>query len=200
MDIIKITDKDQAKLAGQLIFQTDPYIYPALFADEANAVKVIAELLRIPDELFCADHIHLACESGRCAGVICAFSHGFRTSYEKWLGAFMRAQAYVPCTFKEAYDSYVHNLGLEAHPGIYLSNVCVSKENRNKGFGYRMMEQFLSAGHIREASLDVLKDNHAAVSMYRRLGFTETGEYEGFAIGLQKPRCFHMVLRRGASE
>ena len=82
---------------------------------------------------------------------------------------------------------------LKYHKGFYISNICVAPELRGQGVGYKMLLHFLANQSEKEISLDVLKDNQNAINLYKRLGFTVEGEFEGFSIDDEKPQCYHMT-------
>jgi ribosomal-protein-alanine N-acetyltransferase len=59
-----------------------------------------------------------------------------------------------------------------------IRNVAVSPGHRGKGIGQLLVEKVLSECTAREASLvrlEVRASNSVAVTLYKKLGFTETG-------------------------
>ncbi len=193
MDIVRITNNSLLRFAGKMIYQTDPYIYPALFLNELNTIKVLTYLKDNPGDIFSTDHIYVSTEAENYKGLICAYSGRFFSSYDNWCEAFFKAKVSIPNTFTRAYYEYIDILQKEYHKGLYISNVCVAPELRGQGVGYKMLLQFLANQSEKEISLDVLKDNQNAIYLYKRLGFTVEGEYEGFSINDDKPRCYHMT-------
>ena len=192
MKIEKITTDELVRFAGRMIYQTDPYIYPALFSNEMNCVRVLKYLKDIPGELFSLDNICVFTNKDGNVGVICSFKYSFSSSFDNWRKAFFEAKVNIPDTFKVAYYDYVNALQNEEHKGIYISNVCVRDSLRGKGMGYKMLSQYLINQTVEEVELDVLKDNRRAINLYRRAGFIVDGEYDGFSLSGRKPRCYHM--------
>lgn len=142
MDIVKITNSSLLQFAGKMIFQTDPYIYPALFLNEINTIKVLTYLKDMSGDIFSAENIYISTEAGNRRGIICAYRESFVSSYDNWCEAFIKAKVNVPSTFMKAYYEYIDVLQKEYHKGIYISNVCVAPELRGQGVGYKMLSDF----------------------------------------------------------
>ncbi len=193
MDIVKIENNSLLRFAGKMIFQTDPYIYPALFLNEINTISVLMYLKGISGDLFSVDNIYLATEAGRNLGLICAYNKRFFSSYDNWCEAFSKAKISIPSTFTKAYYEYIDTLQKEKQRGLYISNVCVTPELRGQSVGYKMLLRFLENQNAEEVSLDVLKENQNAINLYKRLGFIVEDEFDGFSLDSVKPRCYHMT-------
>lgn len=66
---------------------------------------------------------------------------------------------------------------------LRINNIAIAPEQRGRGLGTRLLRWVLLAAvsrGCREATLEVRPGNHAAVSLYRRHGFVETGRRKGY--------------------
>lgn len=61
-----------------------------------------------------------------------------------------------------------------------IVQITVAKDYRRQGFGIKLMQSFLQENHLTACYLDVKEDNHAAFSLYQRIGFVEDGERKGY--------------------
>lgn len=65
----------------------------------------------------------------------------------------------------------------------YIYNVAVKQEHRRQQVGFRMLKELIEQGKaagISAFSLEVRISNHAAISLYERLGFTSAGIRKNF--------------------
>ena len=60
-----------------------------------------------------------------------------------------------------------------------LLNLCIRKDCRNQGLGFRLLTYLIDIARERDAEsmfLEVRPSNSAALTLYRRMGFNEVGE------------------------
>lgn len=66
---------------------------------------------------------------------------------------------------------------------FYVDNIAVAPSCRRQGIGRAVLRELIGRarkGNARFLSLEVRPSNEAAVSLYRRLGFVQTGLRKGF--------------------
>jgi len=79
-----------------------------------------------------------------------------------------------------------------------IITLAVAKENRRQGAGRALLDAALRHLHhqrVENLFLEVEEKNHAALSLYRRLGFEETGRRPGY-YQMQSGRCDALTMRR----
>ena len=68
---------------------------------------------------------------------------------------------------------------------LELFNICVAPTQQGKGYGRILMQHFLQEGAARGATevfLEVRSSNLAAIALYQRHGFTQTGLRKGYYV------------------
>uniref|UniRef100_A0A451ATW6 [Ribosomal protein bS18]-alanine N-acetyltransferase n=1 Tax=Candidatus Kentrum sp. UNK TaxID=2126344 RepID=A0A451ATW6_9GAMM len=71
-----------------------------------------------------------------------------------------------------------------------LLNLCIRREYHGQGFGYRLLGHLIDIArrhHADSMFLEVRPLNHAALQLYRRMGFNEVGVRKGYYPGKNGP-------------
>ena len=200
--------EQQLRDIALLIYDTDPYIYPALFGGDAagrsNAARILPAVIEAgTDKMFCRENLFLLLRDGEVCGLIlwhrgplrwspdtvlaCAEEQGVRLDRDN-----------VQKVSREYVDSCYQGEDADAADTLSLINVCVKQSMRGEGAGKRMLRAFLHAHPDAPMELVVLSDNIAALTLYQKVGFGISGESDGFSLSAQKPRCTAML--RAASD
>lgn len=190
----RLTPGELATIA-ELIYETDEYIYPALFPTKTIAIEVLGEVLKRGDGLFDVDNIYVAKLNKEIVGLILwvdgplAFDHSVIEATARRLRCPIRN---LDVLIYEYFDMYAE----ASRAGVTtIINLCVAGHMRRRGIGRFLLGNFLDNGPDAIYELSVLADNHAAISLYEQHGFMVSGEYDGFALGKAKPRCLDMVRK-----
>jgi ribosomal-protein-alanine N-acetyltransferase len=106
--------------------------------------------------------------------------------HEKYPKSFLVAESqgngvvgYIMCRIERSW----FNFGFKAARKGHIVSVAVLHEHRNKGVGQSLVEKALEAMHEYGASeyvLEVRVGNKSAVSLYRKLGFTDSKLLKGY--------------------
>jgi len=72
-------------------------------------------------------------------------------------------------------------------------NMCVRSDLLNIGLGERLRRCFFERKGAEVCSLEVLEENTAAISLYKKLGFVIKSEKAGFSAIPPYPKCCYMV-------
>ncbi len=193
----------QYKDIARLIYETDPYIYPALFSGteepEAAAEEVLSRLISEgKDSMFHKDNLFVLFSGDLVAGIILWHDGALRWDAD----AFIRAadslgvgldRKSVSVVDKEYFGLY--DTAASAAP-LSLINVCVSKYLRGAGIGRTMLDAFIEKHKERDMELFVLADNDGAVKLYEACGFQTCERAPGFALSSEKPDCYRMERKR----
>ena len=200
----RLTDAQYAQLAG-LIYQTDPYIYPALFSGKKdaadNAAIVLSHLLKSGgDAMFQRQNLFVCGDGRRMLGLVL-----WRVGRLDWdQEGFMRAAAEAGVSLSgdavrkvraEYFDAQYATDSREAPERIAVINVCVDPRFRGRGVGGEMFRRFITLHASSPISLCVLADNVPAIRLYRSCGFEVVGHYPGFSPGADKPECLEMFRK-----
>jgi ribosomal protein S18 acetylase RimI-like enzyme len=194
-----LTDTQYRDIA-QLIYETDPYIYPALFSGCENpseaAKTVISRLLMSGiDDMFHKNNLFVLFADGLAAGII--LWHDGPLCWDA--GAFVKTAASLGVILDENCVSTVDNeyFGKQytagsASPPLSLINVCVSRYLRGKHLGRTMLDVFILRNKRKDMELFVLADNPGAVKLYTGCGFQLREQSPGFSLSEEKPMCYRM--------
>lgn len=191
--------EDDLKKAASLIYDTDPFIYPAAFGNRRRAMRALPEMMRQVC-IFHVDNVRAAVIDGNIVGIAViadASSHleapppGRGTPGEGFADARKR--------YFSGIAEAVAGVGNSAH----LVCLCVDGGKRGQRVGDILLKRVIRECRDRGLSavtLDVLKDNPVAVSLYKKYGFRETSRGAGYAFGGAAPECLRMTLALDGSR
>lgn len=173
-----------SEIAG-LIYDTDPYIYPAMFQTRERALEIIPQMIAANDAMFCEDNLYVAKNSEKIVGIILWHRGPLNWS----------ADTYFACGgdsphIDEVRLKYFASYSETKASVVSLINVCTSIHGH--GIGGKLLRSFL-----REVEgpyeLFVLSDNTSAIKLYEKVGFSITQQIQGFSLIEPHPSCFQMV-------
>lgn len=84
-----------------------------------------------------------------------------------------------------------------------LLTLAVAPEARRRGLGRKLVARFLYQARLRGAGtafLEVAADNAAAIALYARAGFAETGRRRGYYITPEGARVDALVMARALQD
>ena len=180
-DIIfrRCDENDSVEDIALCLYQTDPYIYPFLCNDDISVwTEMVKQCLSLPNNFFNGNNLFVADSGGKTVGIICAVRGGNEYSFSDGLKYPERLSERVKITDEGYFIPLAHeNKELE---GYNITNVCIAEDYRRKGIGEKMLERFLETIGNETAYLVVLSDNYPAISLYKKYGFKQIEEKEGF--------------------
>lgn len=190
----------QYKKISELIYETDPYIYPALFGAGKAGREAASEILPMTfesgrDTMFHKNNLFLYMENERVLGII--LWHKGRLSWSSDVIARIAQYSEIELNNENIMavrDDYVNaEYAATAADMISLINICVDSSRRGQGIGRQMMEDFIGSHTGERMSLCVLADNGGAVKLYKSMGFNIVSESSGFSLTSDKPKCYEMT-------
>ena len=196
-----LTDEQYQNIAT-LIYETDPYIYPALFASNIQPLKaahmILPQLIESnTDAMFRKDNLYI-CEdnSGVCSLILWHKGPLVWNTISLLDTASSMGIELIEANVKAVRKSYVAEIyntdDASIRNTLSIINVCVDVNKRGLGIGGFLLSSFI-CDHVNESmELCVLADNDNAVNLYKRFGFVITKQYSGFSLGNIKPDCFEM--------
>ena len=182
IDLRRARKDDNFEEIAQLIYQTDPYIYPFWFKGSVEeAKKVLPKYIAQPKFIYNYENMYIAYDktNGHIVGLVCAIDHTMDLSYDyselenlNPESAFI-VKNYIKLLIDEVQDNKC----------MYIVNCCVDKEFRSKRIGTVMLGNFLKlmeqAGYD-TIEFDCLLHNVRAKNLYHSLGFKEMYTGIGF--------------------
>lgn len=188
---------------ADLIYDTDKYIYPALFAGQGepkeNARIVLTSILcKGTDEMFKKDNLFLCTIGNRVIGLILWNRGMLKWDCDTFIDEASNANTQLikenVLLVKNAYigNRYESN-AQEEREYVNLINVCVGSDMRGKGIGSFLIRSFISEHRAEAMKLCVLCDNTSAVRLYKENGFTISLQSPGFSLEERKPLCYEMI-------
>lgn len=204
LSLLDHVSEEQYQAISTLIYETDPFIYPALF--ECNIPSKDAALRIIPllfecgnDAMFCKDNLFLFFNEDKVVGLILWYKGSINWNAELFYDVAQKNGVQLIEKNILAVSSGYVNLENDEEKlidsqKIYLMNVCVDSKLRGLGIGKKMLDAFFREHPATTMELEALVDNNRAVKLYEHLGFCIIEEKSGFALNESKPRCF--VMRR----
>ncbi len=167
---------------ADLIYDTDPYIYPAMFGSRENAAAVLPQLFSSQDTMFRVENCFTAFLGNRIVGLLLWVSGQLFWSPEPLKLAAERlgipVSPYLEAVAREYVGRYAER---EANDLISVVNVCVSADMRGMGIATELLKRFIVKHPWCAMELCVLKSNRQAIRLYRSAGFEVVGEYNGFS-------------------
>lgn len=183
-----LSDAQLKEIAG-LIYDTDLYIYPAMFASRQEAETIIPKMIRAGDQMFKRENLFLAMTGAKIAGVL-VWTRGplqwNKKIYEKCGG---RAE-HIDRVVVEYFSLFA-----EAPANMTtMVRISVKKELRGNHIGSQLMNTFLEA-EKGPYQLFVLSNNTEAISFFQGKGFIIRETRPGFSLDYQVPPCFWMIRK-----
>ncbi len=165
-----------------LIYQTDPYLYPYWFENDIeNARNFLKEKILTEGFVFYYENLYIAYDTkkNKIVGLVAAIDPTVNLDYDY--------TPYINESERSKYiiEKYIFDCIHEAKTidGIYIMNCAVLEECRGQGIGRKLLGHFI--GNMENVGynsfkLDCLLHNLRAKNLYHGLGFKEMEETQGF--------------------
>ena len=181
-----LSDAQLKEIAG-LIYDTDLYIYPAMFESRQAAETIIPKMFRAGDQMFKRENLFVAMDGAKIAGVLVWMRGPLQWSKKIYQKCGGRA-AHIDRVVMEYF-----NLFEEAQANMTtMVRISVKKELRRNGIGTLLMNTFMAAEEG-PYQLFVLSDNAEAISFFEGKGFRIRETRPGFSLDYRVPPCFWMM-------
>lgn len=193
--------KHELAQLSTLIYETDPFIYPALFSSREQAIRALPSVFQHGgDAMFSLNN----CFVGRLNGDLISLILWFRGSLT-WDDTVLYTELNrdiepVATGWQQAKDEYFSSYQDNSSAIISVINVCVAEKMRGRGIGNAMLHAFILEHPKDNMELMVLASNPAALRVYTQNGFSETRRLDGFSLDAQKPVCIQMYRKAGNEE
>ena len=180
--IRKPTPDDDLEKIAELLYNTDPYIYPYWFETLEKCKKELPPLLLEDKFFFSLKNLYISIDvdNEEIIGLVCIVDKNTELDYD--YSELKKKNERYAFTI----ENYVEELVKEVDNAdfAYISNVCVDSNYRGKHIGKTMLNHVIDIykkklyEHI---VLDVLAENPGAIKLYQNLGFEQFTEiFAGF--------------------
>ena len=178
----KPTKEDNLEKIAELLFNTDPYIYPYWFGNVDNCKRELTPLLLEDKFFFNINNLYITIDKGtnEIIGVMCILDKSVDLDYDY---STLKAKNERYCF---TIVNYIEGLIKEVKEAdfAYISNVCIDERYRGQHIGNFMMSYVIDVYKnklFKEIVLDVLAQNPGAIKLYQNLGFEQFTEvFKGF--------------------
>ena len=175
MEFRKAKSNDDPVAIGTLIYNTDRWVYPALFGDIDIAIAATPALLA-GDCVYNHDNMYVAVEDGKIAGYM-ALTNGAPSGNRKCFEqAILGSGAALPPAFDSVMREYFDLVKPDPDKTEVLS-LSVLPEFRRRGVASFMLSKL--DPNI-TYTLACVRDNAPARELYRKAGFEFMFEYPGY--------------------
>ncbi len=194
--------KEQYGAISTLIYETDPYIYPALFESNLYPLEAANKILPYVfmhgnDGMFCKENLYVYMLGENIVGLILWHKGPMKWSSKLFYlaaqdaGVQLVEENVIAVSNGYVDDKYSEGTALTEH-SLSLINICIDRRMRGRGIGRRMMTDFLHDHLNEQMELCVLADNIVALRLYEKMGFKIVNETQGFSMSDQKPKVYDM--------
>ena len=183
----------QEREVGKILFDTDPYIYPAAFGTREYAGEIFPELFKLKKSAFYADNIIVASEKNNILGciVIIANNNPDNSNYGE-----IKVKPEIKESFMDVSNRYISKLPSyldNCSEAVYIPCLCVKEEARGKGVGTQLLKYIKQQYPDKVIILHVLEDNTKAIKLYLSLGFEIIEKHlDGYSYNSLPPKCCEM--------
>ncbi len=173
---VDLNDLEMVKAIGDLIYLTDPYIYPDMFEGDILLAEKLAYKLLSKETLFNYKNIKVAMLDNKVAGFMIIIDKYPSNNSELIRESFMEIIGKLPPRLNNVISDYFEMFA-NGWVGTQIMSLAVKEEFRNKKVATRMLN---SLDNNTTYSLACIKDNEIARRLYAHCGFELLEEYVGY--------------------
>lgn len=171
MKVREINATDNRHEIAELIFGTDPFIYPFWLHGVSDKNGAIGHLIDMPGSVFYHDNLLVAEVDDRIIGIFGYlhsngdFSYDYRWEHE--------LQPNFPYAYEKYFSPTINQAKSSPEDTAVILNLCIAKDQRGKGYGQQLFSQaaeILHAKGFNHLVFDCLADNQAALKAYLNAG------------------------------
>jgi ribosomal protein S18 acetylase RimI-like enzyme len=178
MEFIKFDiTRHELNVVADLIFETEPEFFSLLFGkNKEKALSRIKRIIQIGGTSFGHNFIYLAVENDKILGITILYKGdeiNSRIETKKIFEALDLFGIIRLFLFELLLIRRLLTVNLYDND-LYVSNVCVYKKYRSKGFGTYLLTNVLKKANEKKCKriiLDVLNENQIAIDLYKKMGF-----------------------------
>lgn len=179
---------DNLEQVAELIYKTDPYIYPSWFKNYDSWKDVLVDLIKTNGSVFNYKNIVVAISANNIVGILIYLDEScdLTFNYDKYI----KINRY----FKFVINRYVSHLKDNVKQGcVYIPNVCVDEKYRKLKIATNLIKFIKNKHKNKSLLLHCLKKNVPALNLYSKADFKVIKELKGFNLPYKiKPKIYEM--------
>ena len=189
---LKLTD-NLSKVA-ELIYKTDPYIYPYWFKNYKDWNETLVELIKTEGSIFNHNDIIIALKENNIVGILVYLTSSTNLSFNYC------ELTKVNKNFNYTINKYINKINDNIKPNdLYIPNICVDEHNRNLKIGTNLINHIKNLYPTHTLTLHCLKNNKPALNLYIKNNFKIVKKLKGFNSPLKfKPSIYEMSYSNNA--
>lgn len=159
-----------------LIYNTDPYIYPAMFNSKEICRRVLSLVYeKNTDSLFNYSNLYVALDNDNIIGIILWHKGAIKWNDNIIKASFTINGIELPEYFQDVCDNYFSHYNVNQDSDeIEIINVCIDEKYQNMGIGRKLLDSFINWRNETNFQLFCLDKNTPAKQLYTNLNFIET--------------------------
>ena len=179
---------DNLEQVAELIYKTDPYIYPSWFKNYDSWKDVLVDLIKTNGSVFNYKNIAVAISANNIVGILIYLDESCDLTFD--YDKYIKVNRY----FKYAIKKYVIHLKDNFKQDIiYIPNVCVDEKYRNLKIATNLIKFIKNKHKNKSLLLHCLKKNVPALNLYSKADFKVIKELKGFNLPYRiKPKIYEM--------
>ena len=179
---------DNLEQVAELIYKTDPYIYPSWFKNYDSWKDVLVDLIKTNGSVFNYKNIAVAISANNIVGILIYLDESCDLTFD--YDKYIKVNRY----FKYAIKKYVIHLKDNFKQDIiYIPNVCVDEKYRNLKIATNLIKFIKNKHKNKSLLLHCLKKNVPALNLYSKADFKVIKELKGFNLPYKiKPKIYEM--------
>lgn len=194
--IRKLNLNDNLEQVAELIYKTDPYIYPIWFKNYDSWEDVLIELIKTEGSVFNYKNIVVAISETNIVGILVYLDSKSNLffDYKKYI----KINRY----FKYTILKYIIHLKDNIKDGVvYIPNICVNEGYRKLNIGTRLIEFIKNKNKDKSLGLHCLKKNIPALKLYHKTNFKVIKELRGFNLPYKiPPKIYEMKYLKQSED
>jgi len=170
-------NKHNLNIVAELIFETEPELFSLLFGkNKHKALSRIIRVVKTENSSFGYNNIYLAITKEQILGLTIIYKGGEvdkkseKGNFSDVLDIISLMRLYI---FEKIFLNRLLTRNLNKKE-LYISNLCVDKNNRKKGIGNFLLRNIFNQAQLKDCInivLDVSKENTIAIGLYKKYGF-----------------------------
>ncbi len=163
--------EDDFKQAANILYQTDPFIFPFLFGKPEKANIGLSKLMSLPNNSFSYLYTHVYVDSGLIKGLLIETNPLDQLDEEKDFKVSFKPSSLLRMLVGQL---FLYPILKHHQEGRYIQNVCVDAPYRGQGIGKELLEDSIKRAkqdQIKALYLDVSIKNPRAKKLYESYGF-----------------------------
>lgn len=199
INVRRMKRTDSFTRVGNLIYDSDEYIYPDLFGEKKrDAMKIVRKLLNDPDSTFHWENYYVATYGGRIIGISAVHIKRIEWDSDAIRRTFSDLQMNTPRDFDLVCRAFEKTYGRDQSDNVKIRCVSVENAYQRCGVGTKMLAKIMEDHPNEPMELCVLTSNGAAIKLYKKFKFVKNrGERLGYGGRVERKVSCQDMIKKG---